>query len=359
MATKWTKEQASVIDHRGSNLLVAAAAGSGKTAVLIERIISLVTDKEKPIDIDKLLVVTFTKAAANEMRERVGLALEDALDKDPENDHLQRQLLLLNRADITTIDSFCGRVVRENFHATDLDPNVRTGDPAEIEMIKKDVIEDLFEDLYNEKNEEFLSLVDIYSARNNDRPLMDLILMLNTFIDSSAYPEDWLDDNAEKFNTKDKEDKDIISSYLGPYLTNEVAILASYAYRLEEVIDKLEAYDDLVKYRDFIGQHLVYIRSILGVLSSRIGQEKTSFDPELDANFLDLDLEDLKEKIDNYRSGKSDIKSFRIGSKVDDYVKAEYKIIKKMVDSIISDIKSIQDRLYISLDEVRLELDMA
>ncbi|WP_462133767.1 UvrD-helicase domain-containing protein [Peptostreptococcus stomatis] len=359
MATKWTKEQASVIDHRGSNLLVAAAAGSGKTAVLIERIISLVTDKEKPIDIDKLLVVTFTKAAANEMRERVGLALEDALDKDPENDHLQRQLLLLNRADITTIDSFCGRVVRENFHATDLDPNVRTGDPAEIEMIKKDVIEDLFEDLYNEKNEEFLSLVDIYSARNNDRPLMDLILMLNTFIDSSAYPEDWLDDNAEKFNTKDKEDKDIISSYLGPYLTNEVAILASYAYRLEEVIDKLEAYDDLVKYRDFIGQHLVYIRSILGVLSSRLGQEKTSFDPKLDANFLDLDLEDLKEKIGNYRSGKSDIKSFRIGSKVDDYVKAEYKIIKKMVDSIISDIKSIQDRIYISLDEVRLELDMA
>ncbi|MBF1057862.1 MAG: UvrD-helicase domain-containing protein, partial [Peptostreptococcus sp.] len=101
MATKWTKDQASVIDHRGSNLLVAAAAGSGKTAVLIERIISLVTDKEKPIDIDKLLVVTFTKAAANEMRERVGLALEDILDKDPENDHLQRQVLLLNRADIT------------------------------------------------------------------------------------------------------------------------------------------------------------------------------------------------------------------------------------------------------------------
>lgn len=121
MATKWTRDQASVIDHRGSNLLVAAAAGSGKTAVLIERIISLVTDKDRPIDIDKLLVVTFTKAAANEMRERVGLALEDILDKDPENEHLQRQVLLLNRADITTIDSFCGRVVRENFHASDLE----------------------------------------------------------------------------------------------------------------------------------------------------------------------------------------------------------------------------------------------
>ena len=192
MATKWTRDQASVIDHRGSNLLVAAAAGSGKTAVLIERIISLVTDKDRPIDIDKLLVVTFTKAAANEMRERVGLALEDILDKDLENEHLQRQVLLLNRADITTIDSFCGRVVRENFHATDLDPNVRTGDPAEIEMIKKDVIEDLFEDLYDEKNGDFLSLVDLYSARNNDKPLVDLILKLNAFVDSSAYPEEWL-----------------------------------------------------------------------------------------------------------------------------------------------------------------------
>ena len=359
MATKWTRDQASVIDHRGSNLLVAAAAGSGKTAVLIERIISLVTDKDRPIDIDKLLVVTFTKAAANEMRERVGLALEDILDKDPENEHLQKQVLLLNRADITTIDSFCGRVVRENFHASDLDPNVRTGDPAEIEMIKKDVIENLFEDLYDEKNGDFLSLVDLYSARNNDKPLVDLILKLNAFIDSSAYPEDWLDRAAERFNTSGKDDREIISSYLGPYLSNELSILASSTYRLEAVVEQLEDYDDLAKYRDFIGHHLAYLRPILGVLSPRLGQEKTDFDSDLDSGFLDLDLEALKNSIDIYNSGKAGIKAFRIGSKVDEYVKVDYKKIKKMVDDIFSDIRSILARLYIGLDEVRLELDMA
>ena len=360
MATKWTKDQASVIDHRGSNLLVAAAAGSGKTAVLIERIISLVTDKEKSIDIDKLLVVTFTKAAANEMRERVGLALEDILDKDPENDHLQRQVLLLNRADITTIDSFCGRVVRENFHATDLDPNVRTGDPAEVEMIKKDVIEDLFEDLYNKKDEEFLGLVDLYSARNNDKPLMELILKLNTFVDSSAYPEDWLDASAEKFNTEGKDDKEIISSYLGPYLLNEVGILASYVNRLEGIVDKFEAYEDLLKYCDYLNYHIAYIRDILGTISPDLGQENASLKSDMDLNLHELDLELLKADIDRYRSEKGNIKKFKISRNADPSAKDEYNQVKDQVTKkIIKGVKECLGRLYISLDDVRLELDMA
>ena len=360
MATKWTKDQASVIDHRGSNLLVAAAAGSGKTAVLIERIISLVTDKEKSIDIDKLLVVTFTKAAANEMRERVGLALEDILDKDPENDHLQRQVLLLNRADITTIDSFCGRVVRENFHATDLDPNVRTGDPAEVEMIKKDVIEDLFEDLYNKKDEEFLGLVDLYSARNNDKPLMELILKLNTFVDSSAYPEDWLDASAEKFNTEGKDDKEIISSYLGPYLLNEVGILASYVNRLEGIVDKFEAYEDLLKYCDYLNYHIAYIRDILGTISPDLGQENASLKSDMDLNLHELDLELLKADIDRYRSEEGNIKKFKISRNADPSAKDEYNQVKDQVTKkIIKGVKECLGRLYISLDDVRLELDMA
>ena len=360
MATKWTKDQASVIDHRGSNLLVAAAAGSGKTAVLIERIISLVTDKEKSIDIDKLLVVTFTKAAANEMRERVGLALEDILDKDPENDHLQRQVLLLNRADITTIDSFCGRVVRENFHATDLDPNIRTGDPAEVEMIKKDVIEDLFEDLYNKKDEEFLGLVDLYSARNNDKPLMELILKLNTFVDSSAYPEDWLDASAEKFNTEGKDDKEIISSYLGPYLLNEVGILASYVNRLEGIVDKFEAYEDLLKYCDYLNYHIAYIRDILGTISPDLGQKNASLKSDIDLNLHELDLELLKAEIDRYRSEEGNIKKFKISRNADPSAKDEYNQVKDQVTKkIIKGVKECLGRLYISLDDVRLELDMA
>ena len=122
---KWTKEQLEVIESRECNLLVAAAAGSGKTAVLVERIIQMITSRENPIDIDKLLVVTFTNAAASEMRERIGDAIGKALDENPENKHLQNQLVLLNKSSITTIHSFCLDVIKSNFHRINLDPNFR------------------------------------------------------------------------------------------------------------------------------------------------------------------------------------------------------------------------------------------
>ena len=122
---KWTKDQQKVIDLRDSNILVSAAAGSGKTAVLVERIIQEVTQDEHPIDIDRLLVVTFTKAAAAEMRQRVGRAMENALTDRPGDKRLQRQLSLLHNAQITTIDSFCQNIIRNYFHVIDLDPVFR------------------------------------------------------------------------------------------------------------------------------------------------------------------------------------------------------------------------------------------
>ena len=120
--TKWTKEQLSAIETRNSNLLIAAAAGSGKTAVLVERIIRIITDEENPVDIDKLLVVTFTSAAASEMRERIASAITKALEKNPNSTNLQKQLTLLSRANITTMHSFCLEVIRNNFQVIDLDP---------------------------------------------------------------------------------------------------------------------------------------------------------------------------------------------------------------------------------------------
>ncbi len=124
MGTKWTEEQELAINTRKCNLLVAAAAGSGKTAVLVERIIKMITEGENPVDIDKLLVVTFTNAAASEMRERIGDAISKALEKDPSSEVLQRQLALLNRASITTMHSFCLEVIKNNFHLIDLEPGV-------------------------------------------------------------------------------------------------------------------------------------------------------------------------------------------------------------------------------------------
>ena len=121
MGVSWTKEQQQVIDLRKRNILVSAAAGSGKTAVLVERIIHMITDAKNPVDIDRLLIVTFTNAAAAEMRERIGAAIEKALMEKPEDEHLQRQLTLIHNAQITTIDSFCLYVIRNHFHEIDLD----------------------------------------------------------------------------------------------------------------------------------------------------------------------------------------------------------------------------------------------
>lgn len=134
MSVKWTEEQEKVIQLRNRSLLVSAAAGSGKTAVLVQRIISMVMDEVHPMDIDRLLVVTFTNAAAAEMRERVGTAIEAALEKDPYNQHLQRQLTLVHNAQITTIDSFCIRILRDHFHKIDLEPGFRIADEGELKF---------------------------------------------------------------------------------------------------------------------------------------------------------------------------------------------------------------------------------
>lgn len=181
MATKWTQEQLSAIETRGCNLLVAAAAGSGKTAVLVERIIRIITDEENPIDIDRLLVVTFTSAAASEMRERIGEAISKNLEKNPNSKVLQRQLALLNRSNITTIHSFCLDVIKNNFHIIDLDPNFRIGDETECTLLKNDILMELLEDKYNEFDEIFLKVVESFGGSKDDSKLIDIILDLYNF----------------------------------------------------------------------------------------------------------------------------------------------------------------------------------
>ena len=141
MGVSWTPEQRKVIDLRKRNILVSAAAGSGKTAVLVERIKERILDKENPIDIDELLVVTFTKAAAAQMRDRVGLAIEKEMMEDPLNPRLEQQLALVHNAQITTIDSFCLYVIRNHFHEIDLEPNFRIADEGELKLLKQEVME--------------------------------------------------------------------------------------------------------------------------------------------------------------------------------------------------------------------------
>ena len=162
MAVNWTKEQEQVINLRNRNILVSAAAGSGKTAVLVQRILKKVMDPEHPVDIDRLLIMTFTRAAAGEMRERIANALEDALCENPDNEHLQRQTTLIHTAQITTIDGFCAYVIRNYFHLIGLDPGYRTGEEGELKLLKEDVMKELLENYYIKDDKKFKYFIECY-----------------------------------------------------------------------------------------------------------------------------------------------------------------------------------------------------
>lgn len=196
---KWTKEQTQVIELRDRNILVSAAAGSGKTAVLVERIIQRVTDQKRPVDIDRLLVVTFTKAAASEMRERIGDAIEKALEREPENLHLQRQQSLLHNAQITTIDSFCLYIVRNYFHTIDLEPGFRIADEGELELLKEDVLDGVLEEFYGGEDEEFFTFMEAYATAKSDKNVRSMILNLFQTAQSNPWPEEWLEDLEEDY----------------------------------------------------------------------------------------------------------------------------------------------------------------
>lgn len=192
MATTWTDEQLQVIETRHKNLLVSAAAGSGKTAVLVERIIRMITDPDQPVDIDRLLVMTFTNAAAAEMRERVETALGSLLDEDPGNKNLERQSTLIHHAKITTIDSFCLNLLREHFHELDLDPGFRVADEGELLLLKADVMKELLEEYYGREDERFLQFVDTYASGRTDGGLEDYILKVWEFSQSNPWPGEWI-----------------------------------------------------------------------------------------------------------------------------------------------------------------------
>lgn len=194
MSVNWTKEQQQVIQLGNRNILVSAAAGSGKTAVLVERIIHKITDKNHPVDIDRLLVVTFTKAAAAEMRERIGVAIDKLRETQKEDVNLERQLTLIHNAQITTIDSFCLYVVRNHFQEINLDPNFRIADPGEIQLLEKDVLDEVFEANYaTEGNARFLYLIDAYSGKRNDQAVKDMVLKIYHLSQSNPWPKSWME----------------------------------------------------------------------------------------------------------------------------------------------------------------------
>ncbi len=204
MGVRWTEEQQKVIRLRDRNILVSAAAGSGKTAVLVERILAMLTDEERPVDMDQLLVVTFTEAAAAEMKERIRDAIEKQLLLHPDNERLKQQATLVHHAQVTTIHSFCLSVIRDHFHMIDIEPGFRVAEEGELKLLRRDVLSDVLEEYYAEGRREFLDFAEAYGGRDG-RKMEDLILRIYEFSRSYPDPAKWMEDCVRAYCVEDED----------------------------------------------------------------------------------------------------------------------------------------------------------
>lgn len=301
----WTKEQQDAIYEKGSNILVAAAAGSGKTAVLVERIINKII--EDKIDIDKLLIVTFTNAAASEMRERVLDAIYKKLEDNPDDDNLQRQITLLNKASICTIDSFCLEIVRNNFYELDnISPNFRIADTAEIELLKQEVIEDIFETKYEEENEDFAKLINTYTSYRDDTPLKELILKIYSYIQSNPFPEKWLNEKIEMFNLKDDLENDFANTPWGKELLKEIDDeLIDSLTSLETISNSLHCEPELEKFWQTIRNDI----DMLQTLKNNLGVWNKAYEINQNLKFVTWPRQKIDSEIkDNAKIERDEVK---------------------------------------------------
>lgn len=231
MGVSWTTEQQQVIDLRGRNILVSAAAGSGKTAVLVERIITMLTDVANPVSVDRLLIVTFTEAAAAEMKDRIRIAIEKRIEECPDSEHLKQQATLIHHAQITTIHSFCLSVIRDYFHVINLDPGFRIGEEGELKLLRRDVLEEMLEERYAAGEAEYLDFIMAYGGGRDDKKIEDLILKIYEF--SRSYPDasGWLNSCVEAYRADSAEELEkseymmIIKENVRRYLSDCVELL--------------------------------------------------------------------------------------------------------------------------------------
>ncbi len=240
MPVEFTSEQQRVIDVRNRNVLVSAAAGSGKTAVLVERIIRRILDEQDRLLIDRLLVVTFTEKAANEMRTRIGDAIEEELNKNPDDEYLQMQQTLLYKAQISTIHSFCLNLIRNNFNKIGLDPSFRVADETELKLMAEDVLDAYFEEMYASKDSEFEDAVTFFDKGYSDEQLRENVKKLASFADAYPWPADWLNEVASLYEVKTVEDLEQgpFLKYLDDYVNTSVSSAINMANKALMLCDE-------------------------------------------------------------------------------------------------------------------------
>ena len=274
MSIEFTPDQQKVIDLRERNILVSAAAGSGKTAVLVERIIRMICDASRPVDVDRLLIVTFTNAAAAEMRERIRLGLERQLEEHPDDAHIERQVTLLHNALITTIDSFCLYLIRNHFQEIGLDPAMRVADEGESKLLKQDVLQDLLEQHFADGDPAFVRCVEFFCPGGRESVLEQHILKLHEYAESCPWPGQWLEERRDDYAILDEADweQSACGIYLRRYLEK---MLQGCADTLGQVLEICQEADGPYMYGPMVEQERDMLLEVLGeIVTQESGQDR-------------------------------------------------------------------------------------
>ena len=271
MAIEFTEQQTRVLQARKHNILVSAAAGSGKTAVLVERIVRMISEGDEPMNIDRLLVVTFTKAAAAQMRERIGAAIASRIEEEPDNVHLQKQETLLHNAQITTMDSFFTFLLRNNFSDIDMDPGFRQMDQTEAELMRKDAMEEFLEEGYAQEDPSLKICADYFCRGAGDRELEEILETLYKQAVSHPDPVQWLRERASDYHVGSREE--LYSTAWMQFIILTVAEkIEDLKRQYERLLDYCSLPDGPALYIEGVKNNIAPYRGRIGLLFDRYGR---------------------------------------------------------------------------------------
>lgn len=311
----WTKAQTNAIKAREGSLLVSAAAGSGKTAVLVQRVIEILTDKDNLCEANKLLIVTFTKAAAFEMRDRINERLSELIRQNPRDSFLKRQQILLSSAHISTIHSFCNSLIKDNFYKLNIPKDFKIADSSEMTLLRDDAINEVFEENYKLARKSFLNLVEIFANDKNDKKLVEIINSLYDFIRSHPFPEKWLDEKLKMYDPQASTEQTVF----GKIILNYVDSLLNYC------LEALENMKDLIWEEEKLS---VYVSSF----------EQDIFSLQEIKNSIRINAwDEIADKISNF--SLSTLK--RVVGEGNNPVKLKVMAVRKQIKSIITELESL------------------
>lgn len=275
MSRNWTENQRLAIKARGGSLLVSAAAGSGKTAVLVERVIRMVTDSENPVPIDRLLIVTYTRAAAAELKERIQKTLLSLISSAPDNPWYRRQLVHLSSAHISTVDSFCGDLVREFFQKLPISGDYRIADNGELTLLKQEAMERTLDEFYSKRDIDFVNLVEAFASTRDDSRLQSNILRLYEFLRSHPFGEKWLSEKLSYYS----DCKSVSESIWGRIVLDYTLSAVDYSISLTETSLKLLTLEPelFAKASDLFAKDLAFFNKLKNLLETSDWNTVASF----------------------------------------------------------------------------------